>query len=157
MNILTLLHDIRDAVHDDAATQAWCTTNYNRNHKVYVGIDVRNPPGKDHYPIVHIFPLSKSIGYELENQDHIIGVTCGIYEPDMLSTGKTDAVEYEGIDHIEEFRKLIETAVAGTSMGELLINTLTIEYETIEFFPFFLATMEFKLTKPYYQGDNVFA
>lgn len=158
MNILTLLNSIRNAVHDDAAAQAWCTTNYARNHKVYVGIDTRKPPNEDEYPIVHIFLISKLGGYELEIQDHVIGVTCGIYDDDTITVaGKANIVEYEGIEHIEEFRKLVEDAIVGADLSNLRVDVLNIEYETVEFFPFFLASMEFKIVHDYAQGDDPFA
>lgn len=157
MNINTILHNLRDAVHDNAATQTWCTANYSQNQKVYVGVDVRNPPASTDYPLVHIFPVEKVEGYEFTVQDHGIGVTCGIHDANMLTTGKARAVEYRGVSYLESFRKLVEAAVVAANIGTLRIDALTIEYETVEFFPYFLATMEFKMIHDYSQGDDVFA
>lgn len=156
MNILTLLHNTRDAVADDAATKAWCQTNYSRDHWVYVGIDVRKPPPELVYPLVHIFPLSKVVGYQLTAQDHGIGANCGINNADTTVTGKSNVVELTGIEHIETFRKLVETAIVGANLLTGLIETLNIEYETLEFFPFFLASQEFKISHDYSKGDDVF-
>jgi len=156
MNMITLLTSLRDAIHDNSATQTWCTTNYTRNHKVYVGIDTRNPPDVDEYPIVHIFPVSKIEGYELDEQEHGIGVTCGLYNADTRTvSGKTNVVEYEGIQDIESFRKLIETAIVGADISNLRIDSINIDFETLEFFPFFLASMDLKIVWPYSQGDGV--
>lgn len=156
MNMITLLTTLRDAIHDNSATQTWCTANYTRNHKVYVGIDTRKPPAEDQYPIVHIFPVSKIEGYELEEQEHGIGVTCGIYNEDIRTvSGKTNVVELEGIQDIESFRKLVETAIIGASITDIRIDSLNTDYETIEFFPFFLAGMDFKFVHEYAQGDGV--
>jgi len=157
MNITTLMDAVRNAVHDDAATQSWCTTNYSRKHKVYVGVDARKPPAEADYPIVHIFPLGKSVGYDLDQQSHVISVTCGVNTTATVTvTGKVNIIEMQGIAHIEAFRKLVESAIVAVIPSNCQIATLEIEYETIEFYPFFLANMEFTITEEYYQGDGVF-
>ena len=158
MNITTLLNKIRDDTADDAATKSWCQSNYSKDHKVYVGTDTRNPAGASDFPLVHIFPIGKIAGYELEEQDHVIGATCGIIDDDFVTGGKSNVVEYEGIDNNEAFRKLVETAIKGAvdSFAAMIINHLNIEYETIEFFPAFLSLMEFKITGSYYQGEDPF-
>jgi len=157
MNMTTLMDAIRNAVHDDSATKSWCSTNYSRNHKVYVGVDTRKPPGEAEYPLVHIFPLSKSVGYDLEEASHVISVTCGVHTTDTVTvTGKDNIVEMQGVSHVEALRKLVETAIVGAMPAGCTIDALNIEYETVEFYPFFLANMEFTITETYYQGDGVF-
>jgi hypothetical protein len=155
MNMNTLLTTIRDAIHDNSATQTWCTANYTRNHKVYVGIDTREPPNEDAYPIVHLFPMNKIEGYSLEEQQHGMGVTCGIHNATLRTTGKTNVVEYTGMQDIETFRKLVEAAITGTAIADIRIDSLNIDYETVEFFPFFLANMEVNFVHDYAQGDGV--
>jgi hypothetical protein len=157
MNVITLLHNLRDAVADDTATKAWCQTNYSRDHKVYVGIDDRKPPADAEYPLVHLFPLTKTAGYELASQDHGIGATCGVHNETTTATGKANAIELTGIIHIEEFRKLVETAIISAADWPVRVASINIEYETVEFFPFFLAAMEIKLAHDYSQGEDVFA
>lgn len=142
MNINTLIVNIRNAIHDNAALQSWCTTNYSRAHKVYVGIDTRKPPIDDQYPIVHLFPLSKTIGGG--NQNHAIGVTCGLYDDDVRTvTGKANVVELEGVQNMESFRKLVETALLTAPLDNgHWVDAIDITFETIEFFPYFLCAME---------------
>ena len=157
MDMLTLIETIRDAVHDDSDTQTWCTANYSRNHKVYVGIDMRNPPGDSDCPLVHLFPKAKISGYELDDQDHIIAATPVLSNENTRTVaGKDNVVEMLGISHMETFRKYVETAVVGATPSGMFINILETEYDPIEFFPFFIAPMEFKFTKTYYQGMDVF-
>ena len=157
MNITTLLDTLRDAIHDDSATQTWATTNYTRNHKVYVGVDTRKPPDTDEYPLVHLFPTGKTGGYELERTDHVIGCTAGVYNAGSRTTGKTNAVELTGMADIESFRKLVETAIAAAIPANHTLEVVAVEYETVEFFPFFLATMEMTISHDYAQGDDPLA
>lgn len=142
MNVNTLLVNIRNAIHDNSALQTWCTTNYGQNQKVYVGIDTRKPPPSTDYPIVHVFPLSKTVG--TGNQAHVIGVTCGLYDDDTRTVaGKANVVELEGLQNLESFRKLVETALLTASLDNgHWVDAIDITYETIEFFPYFLCAME---------------
>lgn len=157
MNIYTLLTTLRDAVHDDSNTQTWCTAQYERNHKVYVGIDTRKPPGEDEYPLVHLFPISKQGGYDAERLEHGIGVTCGVHNATAATTGKANVVEYVGMEHIETFRKHVETAIAGAvPTGHDLVR-FEADFDTLDFFPFFLATQEYIIGKDLYQGDDPLA
>jgi len=151
MNITTLITNIRNAVHDNSALSAWCTTNYGRAHKVYIGVDTRKPPDNSAYPLVHVFPMTKSAGGG--NQDLIVGLTCGIYDADTRTvTGYTRVVEFEGVQNIEAFRKLVETAALTAVLDNgYWFADLDIVYETVEFFPFFLAGMQLTV-----RGDIAF-
>lgn len=157
MNIITLLHNSRDAVADDSATKTWSLLNYNREHQVYVGVDVRKPPEEANYPMAHLFPINKAMGYDLTAQNHGIGATCGVYNEKTVATGKNNVTEFAGVEHINSFRKLVETAIIGVVVYPVRIETINVEFETIEFFPYFLATMELRLGHDYSQGDNPFA
>ena len=157
MNITTLLHNVANAIHDDSSTQAWCTTVYERGHKVFIGIDRRKPPAESDYPLVHVFQVRKSEGYELESQEHVLGVTCGIYDDDSRTVIRDRLTELESIEYIETFRKYVETAVVGAELSTMRIDELLIEYEVIDFFPFLLAHMEFTFVHDYSSGDDVFA
>jgi hypothetical protein len=145
MNINTLITNFRNAVHDNVATQTWCTTAYGRNHHVYVGVDTRKPPGSDQYPLVHLFPLEKAAGGG--DQVHVIGCTCGVYDADTRTVaGKTNLVELAGVQNLESFRKLVETALLTAALANgHYIDRIKTTYETIEFFPYFLTTMEVRV------------
>jgi len=134
MNIITLLHNLRDTIHDDSDTQNWCQSNYGRVHTVHVGIDTDKPPAQDQYPIVHIFPVRKTMGYDQDEQGHVVNITCGVYNADTLDTGKENAVELKGISHVEEFRKLVETAVVGMNISGIFLDMVDVTYETVRIF-----------------------
>jgi len=157
MNIITLYQNIRDAVHDDSATQAWCTTNYARKHKVYVGIDVRQPPDEGEYPLVNIYPGQRVAGDELEQQENVIGVVAGLVESGTLTTSKTNVVELKAISYVETFRKKIETAVVGATLLGAFIQKVETDYDFIESFPFCFAFMDFYFGSYYSQGDDKLA
>ena len=159
MNMTTLINLFRDAIKDNVTIGNWCTANYAKKQTLYKGVDQRNPPAETLYPIVHLYPVSKRVGYDLDQQMHVVGITCGIYDDGHTTTVYANGTlwEYDGIDDLEAFRKLVETAVAAVIPAGSWIDGLNIEYETIEFFPFLLASMEFSVMTPYHAGEDVFA
>jgi len=255
MYITTLINNIRDALTSSSAINSWCRANYSQAHNVYKGLDEQEPPASTDYPIVHVFPITKTAGEDQTEILHGIGVVVGIIdktktastieindslvnatykwtasgngtdefycelsgggdpslnEPDgveentvamtegtlgSLAAGQYDygdndtlgystvyvrladgadpdskaaayvqtadlvpLTEYAGVDNLEAFRKLVETAITGATLGtNLTISSLEVEYETIEHFPAFVAGMEFMMDIPQYQGDDSFA
>jgi len=156
MNVITLLTNLRNAIHDHAATQTWCTTTYGQNHHVYVGVDTRKPPGADHYPLIHLFPLQKTV--DEGSQSHLIGVTCGLYDADTRTVaGKTNVVELNGIQNLETFRKLVETALLTADLSAShWVDLIDVTYETIEYFPYFLCAMEVRVRAELSFGDDFY-
>lgn len=155
MNINTLLESLRNAIADDASTKSWTTAKYARNHKVYVGIDLRNPPGDTDYPIVNLYMIRRQVGWQLENQINTFGVVCGIYETGTTTVaGKANIVQMTSIEYIEEFRKLVETAIYGVIPAGSFLDQVEIEYEFIESYPFAFAYQEYVFSTPYSQGVN---
>jgi hypothetical protein len=140
MNIVTLIHNFRDAIHDDSALQTWCTTNYGSAHRVHVGIDTRKPPAIDR-PLIHVFPLSRTDGSQGETC--VIGVSCGIPDDDLLTTTKARVIELEGISKLDDFRDAVKTIIEGVSLSSgQWLGDIETNYEAVEYFPFFLAAME---------------
>jgi hypothetical protein len=159
MNITTLINLFRDTLKDNETISHWCETNFSKEHTVYKGMDQRNPPASTEYPLVHLYPVNKRVGSGQDEASHVIGVTCGVYKDSVTTTDATHGVlkEYAGIDLLEAFRKLVENAVVAALPAEASLSMLNIEYETIEFFPFLLASMEFVITIPYVLGTDIFA
>lgn len=158
MNIITLAHTLRDAIHDDSATQTWCTDNYGRVHKVYGSIDTRKPPSPDDdYPAVHLFLDGKKGGDSLKIIDHILGASCAIRDDDLATTGKANAIEHEGLENLETFRLKVEAALIGALPTDYYITQFEAEYNTLEFFPAFVVSTSYVIRKDLYQGDDPFA
>lgn len=162
MNINTLIDNLVTDIVSGYSINTWTMSNYSKMVNVYSGVDQRKPPDEISYPIIHIFPLSKNVGYSLEEKRHVIGITCGIYDETSTTTsvsvsGLGNAVKtvYQGIANIESFRKLVETAAISVDCDNMFTD-ISIDYETIEAFPYFFANMELTFYKDYCQGDNIF-
>lgn len=161
MNINTLIQNERDAIAGDSSIENWCYTNYESYPTLYVGIDLDNPPSEDDYPVIHLYPIAKKVGYELTKQNHLLGCTVGLKDTTLSTStqGNTSVKEYQGIQRIESMRKLVETVIKNNVSSDTFIDVLDIDYAPPECFPLFLADMIFMITQSYYQGtdDDVFA
>ena len=160
MDMLTLYNAIRNGIADDAAIKAWCQANYSQNHKVYAGMDDREPPDGADCPYVYIYMESKQVGYQLEKKGHAIGIITEIYKEGTTAvTGKSNITAQTGVIHNEEFRKLIETSVIGVlsiELSEDAIEQIDITYEDSDPYPYFRSYMGFSINENYYQGSDVF-
>lgn len=175
MDVTTLLQTVRDAVKTDAATATWCRAQYDQVHAVYVGMDVRNPPGSDKYPLVYIYPRGKRSGYDALEQTVTLGVTCGVHSTsyeqqwdqgwlssddswlDTTDAWLIEVMQYAGIEDVEAFREYVEAAITGaTFTGNIYVAGVETDYETIEFFPYFLASMEMRFVEHMSMGDDPF-
>lgn len=158
MNITTLINDFRDALQNNDTLTGWALVNYGHVYSIFKGVDVRNPPGQELYPVIHLYPISKRMGHEEMAASHIVGITCGVYDSgqSQVDGALGNSREYDGIDLLEAFRKLVETALLAAIPVSLTIDSLNVEYETIEFYPFLLCSMEMKLSQAYLLGCDLF-
>lgn len=259
MNYTTLINNIRDGLTSSSAINDWCRTNYGQAPYIYKGVDLRYPPPQGNYPLLHLFPVSRDVGYEPDQQENGIGLTAGVYDetettstveinknlrnstyrwilsssgtseyycelvaggdpslndpdgielntvaategtlgslsasewgygdndtlgfstvyvrladstdPDSKASGwvqtadLVNLVEYDGVDLVEELRKLAEDEVISVIdtiklTDSAFFDKLEIQYEAIEEFPFIYATMKMEFGFPYYTGDDPFA
>lgn len=163
MNIDTLVELLVDAFIADADILSWCNTNYSP-HTIYKGIDLRNPPSEDDYPLITIWPISKMTGYSMSEISHGVVITTGLNDSTQSSDTDTNLVtvkKYRGITRIEAFRKLVEDCViaeidSNTNTTEMVTNSLEISYEPVDYFPAFFATDVYIFMKPHSQGDDIF-
>jgi|GEM_PF-5978548 len=164
MNILTILDEYTNSIALDKDIKMWCLNNYSQAHRIFNGVDTRRPPGKTEMPAIHLIPVNKQVGWELESIPHTMGVICEIYDENKTTETIDDVIitKYTGINNIEEFRKLIENCIQNVDVGansdleNLRIDEIKIDYEAIEYFPFFRAFMEISFIKDLYQGDDPF-
>ena len=165
MNILTILDEYTEALVEDISVELWCKENYSRAQKVYQGIDPRDEPTEDDVPATNIILLSKKTGDSLLTYDYGLAIMCTIYDETKTTatTGDTILTKYTGVRNIEEYRKLVETCIVNVDTGAngnvtgLRIDELEIDYEMIEFFPYFKADMVFGFVNDRYLGDDTFA
>jgi hypothetical protein len=161
MDIISLTMTLAEAIHDSDAIAAWATLNYSRRHKVYVGVDDENLPGAEDCPLVYLFPTGKTSGHGRDTQDHAFLVTCEIYdEENYTPPSRENLVVFQGVQRIEEFRKLVETVIFANlpaTIDEDAQRQLETTYSDSLVFPFFQAHDLYTLLNPYAMTMDEFA
>jgi hypothetical protein len=157
MDLNEIISHLRDDLAASAEIALWAVDAYGRTHKVYVGIDMRNPPAVGDYPCLSLAMLGKTAGLAADQIEHSIGITCGIYDEAVATNLDANSIEYAGVQHIEEYRKLVETAavVCVAALG-LRLTELKITFAPIELFPYFLCDMELTIVEDTEFGSDFF-
>jgi hypothetical protein len=149
MDITSLVNVIAAAVASDPEIKTWCDVTYGQTHKVYKNADRRNPPGEDDCPFVILFPTGKTAGERRSRKNHRIEVDVCIHDDSTsFSDDIAGLISYAGVDRIEEFRKLVETAVETADTERCTVDDVDIEYNTVENFPFLWAGTVFNFGEP---------
>jgi hypothetical protein len=156
MNINTLLNDFAEAVAQSSTIKTWTQANYSADHKVYAGMDTRDPPDENDCPYMALYPIRKLLGQHQREKHHEIEVVCCIHDTTTRAhDGITNLIEYKGVQNIESFRKLVETCIASVDIGNANLSLVTVDYEMIETFPFFMCGMVFNVWEGVTMGSDI--
>lgn len=151
MNINTLTDILKTAIAEDSALIDWCEANY-LLHSVWVNMDLTDPPAESACPYIVIYPVGKQVGERQTPKHHIFEIVCCLYDAGSTTSGNTTV--YDGVANLESLRKLVETAIVDTDIGNAWVSSIQIEYETIENFPFLLAGMTVEILEEVCIGGN---
>jgi hypothetical protein len=153
----TILSGLRDALADDTPMDTWANATYGKGHSVYVGIDIANPPAESAYPLASLTVTRKTVGTSLEEIPHDVAVTLGVCDSSLADSSDVNVVEYNGVQRIEAYRKLAETALItkALSLG-LRVTEARIEFAPVTLFPYFLCDMELTLVEDTEFGSDFF-
>ena len=154
MEFNSLRDDLINGIANDDAIRIWCETTYGNIHTVYTNLDERDPPGETNCPFVVVVPIRKYVGAQVGVKEHEFGIMCGIYDSTSRIRAESNIVEFEGVQNIEIFRKKVEDVIAAVDIGNAVIATLEVEYETIESFPYILSRMYLAIKKEILIGED---
>jgi len=150
MTLIELIHTLRDALANDAPLLTWANDTYGRDPSIFVGLDERNPPTESEYPAIHLYPERRSGDLQLGDNEYRLSVVIGIYDDSAGETppGVPAATELPGVERLENGVTLIVAAITGALTTGLFFRSVTVEYETVEFFPYFIAEIRAAIMRP---------
>ena len=148
VSLKTTLKSFKDALSRNAALTAWAHSNYGRAQRVYVNIDLRNPPGELNCPYALLRPLAATYGRAATQKTMDYELMCCLYDEAWTLDPETNAVEYAGVQRCMDMLDLAVAAIAAVDTGNALLQQISAEFETIEFFPFFMAGAPISLVEP---------
>ncbi len=161
MNINTLLDRICVAVAQDTDIKNWCLLNYGKTHTAYYDLDQRNYPDGSNCPYVFAAPDTKDVGRVKSVREQSVEVGC-LVDASAHSTDATfeadddipNLYRFPGSKRIEEFRKLVETAIMGIDIGNASWSVVGTIYDTIGSYPYIKAEMQFELIETVTLGSD---
>lgn len=154
MDINTLIEDIAVSIATDSAITTWASDTYDTLHTVFIGEDSRDPIGEDQTPCVVIFPVEKRVGQGQSEKLHHIEIDCCVYDESAEEFDESNITGFAGVKRLEAFRKLVETAVVAADVGNGLFNSVDIEYDAVESFPFCTCGMLFEINEKITMGSD---
>lgn len=153
-SVKTILESWKDALSVNTALTAWSKAYFGRAHKVYINTDERNGPGQEDCPYIQLRPVASRYGRGVTEKMSEFELVCCLHDESFAQDPETNAVEYFGVQKIMDMVDLAVAALAAVSTGNALLQDISVEIETIEFFPFFMAGCPIMLVEPFTLGGT---
>lgn len=135
-----LLYLLGEILEENAAIKAWCNTNFNREQKVYIGIDNEDTPKEEETPLLVVYYVERVIGDSQNRISYVAEVGAGLHKKELVQP-KLDThpnlKAYTGLPLVGDFRELAESAVLAASPRIAGKIDVTGETTTRGFYPFF--------------------
>jgi hypothetical protein len=142
-----LTSNICSAMATDAATAAWCTTNYQQAQTVALGVDYDNLPPEEEYPIIMVQPISGTSGKNVERESAVYVLTCAIIDDaNPTKTGRLKA--YPQMADLDTFCSLALSAIEGADLLGGYIEMVETDNDPLEMFPVFSANLTVTISYP---------
>ncbi|MCK5312912.1 MAG: hypothetical protein KAJ62_12425 [Desulfobacteraceae bacterium] len=151
--INTLLELFEGQIKSDAGISTWSNTNYSRDLFVSENCDSRDLPKETDCPLVIIFPVSKEAGLSQSNKNHKIGISCVVYDDDKPESA-AGVVRFKGGRLVEELRQKVLKVITDNMPSGCHLESIKIEYDTIEQFPYVSANMQIEITEEKLIGQD---
>ncbi len=104
-----ILTSARDALANDAELAAWCVAQFGRPPVVMLGLDDKNPPTEDQYPLVVILGVDQSRGDSRREVEWRLHLGTGVVNPAVTESGASRT--YTGLLQAEMLREKAEDAL----------------------------------------------
>lgn len=119
---MSLYTDIQDAIEADTSIQTYCSTEFSKPCKVFVGQDNHSPPSEADTPCVVI--TGKSLNNRDDRFDNVrvaIGVTVTNTSAPVVTGNK---VNYTGFEQADALGLLVKNAILKIRIGKRIVLRL---------------------------------
>lgn len=155
MDINPLLTSLAETIASDADLEAWCQAEYGRSVQVRINFDTRLLVGEGDCPCVCVHPGEKQYGGN--TYADAVNLDCMVDDDRMRGhAGYDTVIEYQGVYNVETMRKLVLTAAAGVieATDDSRINSISVDYDAIQWFPRIVAYQAIEIETPYLLGSG---
>lgn len=152
MTFTEILTALNAGIAADPELTVWATSTYGHAHKVVTMVDERNPPVETDYPMVHLYQVARAGEMDVGGDTYTVGCVVGIHD-DAAAAGaiwQDTSMLYPGVERLDRMTRMVLSAAMTATGGleDLFVRFARVEYETVEFFPYFLADIELILDRP---------
>lgn len=137
----------------DSEFHTWAMSILGSHPAVFVGLDVRNPPGSADCPMIVIRPISMDGGQESSERSYQVAVDWGLVDESVSSTA--GATEFPGLYTVDGFGLAIWSALTGSFSSSVALSRSDYSLDPVEFFPMLLGGMDITITLPTVMGAEI--
>ena len=106
MTTSQILEAARDALAADTALTDWCLDQFGTAATIMIGLDDKNPPAEDEYPLVAIIGVDQERGNARREVDWRLHLGAGVVNSTIVDTGITKTCS--GMLQAETLREMAE-------------------------------------------------
>lgn len=152
INMRDILDRFATTLAATAALDTWCQTHFGKDATIFVGFDVRDPPGKTSAPFIILQPGAANEGDEMGMFTYMVTVDWCIVVDTSTTAGQVR--EIDGLKLADELGRIILEALRGASQN-VVLSSWNYSIEPVEFFPMIMAGLDITLNVPHLIGGRV--
>ena len=141
LNLSNFIIKWRDALVNSQEIDDFCQSKYGKSLKLFIGLDVNQPPTKQDCPYILIYPGKKVEGASKKINRYTIPIEWSINN--NTKTESNNLIELPGGYEVEELGQLVLMVLNGASVDHP-ISKVDYNAEITESFPQFIRRMEVK-------------
>lgn len=104
-----LLIAARDALANDSELSAWCLDQFGKGPLVMLGLDDKNPPPLEDYPLAVVIGVDQERGDARREIDFRLHLGVGVVNDEIAATGSVKT--HTGMLQAEQMREIAENAL----------------------------------------------
>jgi hypothetical protein len=152
INVNDILELFATKLAASTALDAWCQTNFGKDLTIFLGVDVREPPGKAFAPFVVLQPGPAQEGDEVSMFSYQVTVDWCIVQEETTVTGNVRRIK--GLELCDDMGRLILDELRPASVN-VTLSTWNYTVEQVEFFPMIMAGLDLTLNVPHLIGGSI--
>jgi hypothetical protein len=117
MTTSQILEATRDALAADTALTDWCVAQFGTAPTILLGLDDKNPPAEDEYPLVALIGVDQERGNARREVDWRLHLGAGVVNSAIVETGSTQTCT--GMLQAETLREMAENALYRAGLVDL--------------------------------------
>lgn len=144
----------KTAIRADAALEAWCQDKFSKSPKIYIGLDVANPPKESDCPFIALVAPRRTGGVEAGMLTHELVITFGLVCSD-ITVDSTGDETIEGGNLIGDMWELIWAVLVAQFSTNVFLSEEDTTIDGVVTFPLFVGASQVNIHIPVIMGADL--